>query len=92
MTPTFSTLIAIPYAALTAMFVGMFVLLAGLLVREFLPGHVVRRGYTSEWFCSCGLVDPDRVRYRHSSEHTRWQALDQRHQLPYGDTYQLFDR
>ena len=37
--------------ALTALFVGMFVLLAGILVRELLPGHVVRRGYASAWFC-----------------------------------------
>jgi hypothetical protein len=51
MTPSFSVVIAISYSALTALFVGMFVLLAGILVRELLPGHVVRRGYASEWVC-----------------------------------------
>ncbi len=49
MTPTLSIVLAISYAALTAMFVGIFALLAGILVRELLPGHVARRGYASEW-------------------------------------------
>jgi hypothetical protein len=44
----FSIVIAISYFALTALFVGMFVLLAGILARELLPGHVARRGYASE--------------------------------------------
>jgi hypothetical protein len=51
MPPPFSVVIAISYFALTALFVGMFVLLAGILVRELLPGHVVRMGYASEWVC-----------------------------------------
>jgi hypothetical protein len=51
MTPPLSIVLAISYAALTFMFVGMFVLLAGILVRELLPGHVARRGYASEWEC-----------------------------------------
>jgi hypothetical protein len=51
MTPPLSIVIAISYAALTGMFVGMFALLAGILVRELLPGHVARRGYASEWEC-----------------------------------------
>jgi hypothetical protein len=51
MAPPFSIVIAISYFALTALFVGMFVLLASILVRELLPGHVVRRGYASEWIC-----------------------------------------
>jgi hypothetical protein len=51
MTPPLSIVLAISYAALTAMFVGMFVLLAGILVRAWLPGHVARRGYASEWEC-----------------------------------------
>jgi hypothetical protein len=43
------------------LFVGMFVLLVGILVREVLRGHVVRRGYASDWVClrpeaeACGL-------------------------------------
>lgn len=51
MTPPLSIVIAISYAALTFMFVGMFGLLAGILVRTLLPGHVARRGYASEWEC-----------------------------------------
>jgi hypothetical protein len=51
MGPPFSIVVAISYSAVTAMLVGMFVLLAGILVRELLPGHVVRRGYASEWVC-----------------------------------------
>jgi hypothetical protein len=51
MTPPLSIVLAISYAALTAMFVGMFGLLAGILVRALLPGHVARRGYASEWEC-----------------------------------------
>jgi hypothetical protein len=51
MTPPLSIVLAISYAALTAMFVGMFALLAGILVRALLPGHVARRGYASEWVC-----------------------------------------
>ena len=33
------------------MFVGMFALLAAILTRELLPGHIVRRGYASDWVC-----------------------------------------
>ena len=51
MTPPLSIELAISYAALTAMSVGMFALLAGILVRALLPGHVARRGYASEWEC-----------------------------------------
>jgi hypothetical protein len=51
MAPPLSIVLAISYAALTAMFVGMFALLAGILVRSLLPGHVARRGYASEWEC-----------------------------------------
>jgi hypothetical protein len=47
----FSIVIGISLSALTAMFAGMFVLLAGILVRAYLPGHVVRAGYASDWVC-----------------------------------------
>jgi hypothetical protein len=47
----FSIVVAISYSAVTAMFAGMFVLLAGILGRELLPALVVRRGYASDWVC-----------------------------------------
>jgi hypothetical protein len=46
MTPPLSIVLAISYAALTALFVGMFALLVGILVRALLPGHMA-----SEWEC-----------------------------------------